>query len=247
MEHHLLTVFQSSGILDGIDPMECSFMQTLLTPLATLVAAFLGAYCAFSLNDNARARQTVRDQVAAVNRALFVLTRQFNLLRGIQNQVINPVREDDTRFIKMRPSLPLSIGFPKLDMDSLSFLLETEYHNLLLELLIEQERFESALQAMNERSRLHLEILQPRMAAGGIMEGVDYSFGKAVEVLGHPFVLHMQRATDQAIKLVDDAVDSNLTFAKRFHREMKALFPEPKHKIILFEPIEPSTLQGHYT
>jgi hypothetical protein len=220
-----------------IDPMEAC-LNMLLTAVVTLGAAFLGAGYAFRLNDNANARQTVQGQVAAVNKALFVLVRQFNSLRAIQNQIINPSRADLTRFINLRPVLPMSVVSPKLDVDSLSFLLETECRGLLMELMIEQERFETSVQAINERSRLHIEVLQPRMAAGGIMEGVDYPAEKVIEILSKPLVLHMQRATDAAIQHVDDTVNSNLAFAKRFHKEMKVLFP--KYRIIHFEPMEPS-------
>jgi hypothetical protein len=215
-----------------------AFVNMLLTAVGALGAAFLGAWYAFRLNNNASAHQTVRERVAAINKALFVLVRQFNSLRAIQNQIINPARADLTRFINLRSVLPISAISPRIDVDSLSFLLETEYRGLLMELIIEQERFETAVQAINERSRLHLEVLQPRMASGGIMESVDYPAEKVIEVLSEPLVLHMQRATDDAIQHVDDTVNSNLAFAERFHREMKMLFP--KYSIIHFQPMEPS-------
>ena len=52
----------------------------LLTHLTTLVAAFSGAWFAFLLNDRAKARETTRQQVAALNRAQFTLIRQGSCL-----------------------------------------------------------------------------------------------------------------------------------------------------------------------
>ena len=69
------------------------------------------------------------------------------------------------------------------------FLLETEDRELLMELLVEQERFETALQVFNERSRLHLEVLQPKMKARGMLEGTTYTSDTIRNVLGNPSCL----------------------------------------------------------
>src|SRR3990172_12602076 len=81
-------------------------LEALQPAVVPLGGAFLGAWLAFRLEDNARARQNVREQVAAVNKALFVLVRQVNSLIVIQTQIIKPYREDPNRYINMRPSLP---------------------------------------------------------------------------------------------------------------------------------------------
>jgi len=213
-------------------------LEALQPAVAPLGGAFLGAWLAFKLNDNARARQTVRNQVLAVNKALFVLIRQVNSLINTQTQIINPHRKDPDRYINMRPSLPKTSGSPTLDLDSLSFLLETEDRNLLGELLVEQERFEAALQAINERSRYHLEILQPRMAAASIGDHAEYPTDQIHQVLGESFVLLMQRATDEAIELVDKTVESNSVLTSKVHVAMKRRFP--MHTIIRLAPKEPS-------
>ena len=213
-------------------------LEALQPAVVPLGAAFLGAWLAFRLEDNARARQTVRDQVEAVNKALFVLIRQVNSLINTQTQIINPHREDPDCYINMRPSLPKASGSPTLDLDSLSFLLETDDRELLGELLVEQERFEASLQAINERSRYHLEVLQPRMAAARIGEHAEYPTDKIRSVLGESFVVLMQCATDDAIQHVDKTVGSNFALAAKFNHAMKRRFP--KHTIIRLAPKEPS-------
>ena len=160
----------------------------------TLVAAFAGSWYAFRLSDSAKARSTVREQVAAVNRAQFVLIQQVNALKLIQSQTIEPVRLHPGRFLAMRPQLPMHGACSRLDLDSLSFLLETDDRELLFHLLIEQERFETIVQAMNERSRLHLEVVQPKLAAAGIAEGVDYLPSQIIGALGDTVVVHMKRS-----------------------------------------------------
>lgn len=213
-------------------------LQALLTGVVTLAAAFFGAWYAFRLNDNARKRLTLQDHVSAVNRALFVLGSHLNTLVSIQNQIIEPFRNDAAKFMSMRPAQPIGEDSPRVDLGSLEFLLETEYREMLMELQIEQESFDVTLQALNERSRLHLEVLQPRLASLGIAEYAEYREDELLEAIGRPLVLHMQRATDNAISSVDATLDSHTDLAERFHAAMKVLFPE--RKFIEFKPDFPS-------
>ena len=214
------------------------FVETLITGLVTLVAAFAGSWYAFRLSDRERARQTIREQVAAVNRAQFILIQQFNELKLIQSRIINPVRQHPGRFIVMAPLLPIVGSSSRLDADRLSFLLETDDRELPFRLLVEQQRFDTAVMAMNERSRFHLEVLQPRLAAAGIKEGIEYSRNRMIEALGEDLVVRLERATDDAIEHVDRTVESCPALVATFHKAMKARFPN--HVVIRLVPEEPS-------
>ncbi len=209
-------------------------VETLVTGLVTLVAAFAGSWYAFRLTDRERERQTVREQVAAVNRAQFVLIQQFNALKQIQSQTIEPVRQHPGRFIAMRALLPIRGASSLIDADSLSFLLETDDRELPFRMLIEQQRFETAVQALNERSRLHLDVLQPMLAAAGIKEGIGYSRANIVKALGEELVLRLERATDEAIEQVDITIKSCPALVETFYAAMKARFPN--HTIIRLPP-----------
>jgi hypothetical protein len=220
------------------DAILSQLADTVVSGLVTLVAAFVGAWYAFRLSDRDRARQTEREQVAAVNRAQFVLIQQFNGLKMIQSQIIEPVRQHPGRSVAMRPVLPV-VGPPvRLDCDSLSFLLETDDRELLFNLLIEQQRFDAALQIMNERSRLHLEVLQPRLATAGIREGEDYSREAVVDAVGNELVVRLERATADAIEHVDKTIESCPVLIAEFYRAMKLRFP--KHVVIRLAPEGPS-------
>jgi hypothetical protein len=210
--------------------MSCdiSSVVKILPYLLPLVTSFLGAGFAFLLNDRAKARQTVRDQVAAVNRAQFTLLMQLNQLMLIQKK-IEPFRHHPFRCIAMRSLLPFRDKVLPLDVNSLSFLLETDERQLLSELLLEQQRFNVAMQALNERSRIHIDEMQPRIVAG-IREEVEYLDSQWIEALGEPLYLKLKRMTDESIEQVDLSVDSCQVLVMRFHNVMKKRFP--KHTII---------------
>jgi len=209
-------------------------LQPALSALATLVAAFSGARYAFHLQGKAQARRTVEDRVAAGNRAIFVLIRQFNTLKTFQIQIIDPVRDDPRAFLNMRASFPFSYESLTVDLDSLSFLLETNHRQVLGELFIEEERFRSAIQAINERSRIHLNICQPLLERVGVVEGGEYTAEQIRAALGHRLVLQLKRTTDAVVQHVDRTVESSLTMGEKLYTVQESLFP--KHSIIRFEP-----------
>jgi len=215
-----------------------SLVEPVLTALVTLVAAFAGSWYAFRLSDNSRARQTVDEQVAAINRAQFILIRQWNLLRNFQAQTVDPYRNDPARLINMRPRLPVGGTPARIDVDSLSFLLETTDRELVFRLLIEQERFETAIQAINERSRLHIEEVQPRLVAGSILERSEYSEGQVEAAVGSHLLLLLRRATDAVIEQVELTLVSTQAMATEFHLAMKSRFPD--RSIIRMIPDVPS-------
>jgi hypothetical protein len=209
-------------------------LQPALSALATLAAAFSGARYAFHLQGQARARWPVEDRVAAGNRAIFVLIRQFNTLKTFQTQIIDPVRDDPGAFLNIRASLPFSYDSLTVDFDSLSFLLETNHRQVLGELFIEEERFRSAIQAINERWRIHLNICQPLLEGVGIIEGGEYTPEQIQAALGHCLVLQLKRAMDAVVQHVDKTVESSLAVGEKLYTVQKSLFP--KHSIIRFEP-----------
>jgi hypothetical protein len=190
----------------------------------TLVAAFAGSWWAFRLTDRDKARQTVRDRVEAINRAQFVLIHQLNILNNIQTQIINPVREDPARFVNMRPTLPINDA-SRLDVAALAFLFETEHRELPFHLLVEQRRFDMAVEAMNERARFHVTEIQPRLAAAGIRERTSYDL---TEALDEPMLIRLSRSTDDAISHVDLAVTSCSGLITEFDKAMQSLMPGQK-------------------
>lgn len=215
-----------------------SVVETGITGLVTLVAAFAGSWYAFRLSDNVRARETIATNVAAVNRAQFALIQQYNLLKVFQRKSIDPARTDEARYVNMRPTLPLRELPAPLDLNSLSFLLETDDREFVIHLLIEEQRFQTARQAINERSRLHIEEVQPRLAAGGIKEKSPFREDELTEALGEHLFLMLQRSTEEVVREVDLTLASTLDLSARFHAAMKQRFP--KEKIIRLDSDEPS-------
>jgi hypothetical protein len=209
------------------------FLTSYVPALATLVAAFYGARYAFQFQKDKEKEDNKKRNVVNGNSAIFNIMRMTTTLRNIQIQIIDPARDRPVRFLQMQPTLHLINDDIKINIESLYFLLETDDRNLLGELVTEEARYRSALSAINERSRLHIEEVQPLLERAGIVEGGDYSLARIEEALGNRLYITMQEATEQAINHVDNAVVSLQQVADKLRASLKKVYPD--ETIIGFE------------
>ncbi len=225
-------VYIGEKLMKWLEPL----LSTLLSALATVVAAFLGAWYAFKLMDKDHQRKKRATAVASGNRAIFTLMRQWNELNLIQRQLIDPIRSHPAKFVTLLPALSLDYEHLKFDVDSLSFLLDTEYRQCLMDLLIAEEKFQTAVRVLNERSRLHFQTVQPLLEKAGIIEGGDYTKQQIEVALGDRVKVELSRLTDDVIEHVDHAIISLKETSDKLHTVLKELYP--KETIIDFKPID---------
>lgn len=203
------------------------FMKDYLPSIVTLVAAFSGAFFAYYLQSRRQEKKVLEEKKFAGNKALFTLSRQLNQLIGLQNQVIKPTRNEPSRYLLMGSMHPVEIDNLLIDVESVSYLLETDHRQILLDLLIEEERFKSAIQALNERSKLHLHEVQPLLNKAEIrVEDVLKTDAEIEHILGHKLFVQLNTATDQVVELIDETIISMQALSGELNRALKKLFPD---------------------
>lgn len=202
------------------------FLTSYVPALATLVAAFYGARYAFQFQKNKEKDNIKKRNVVNGNSAIFNMMRMTTTLRNIQKQIIDPARNLPVRFLQMRPTLNLVDNDIKLNIESLYFLLKTDERNILGELVTEETRYRAALDAINERSRIHREEVQPLLERAGVVEGGNYSLTQIQKALGNRLYISIQRATDDAINHVDQTVDSLKQVADKLRACLKKIYPD---------------------
>jgi len=214
------------GLVEG--KLATAIFDDYVPALATLLAAFIGASYAFRLQSEKEERDTQKRKILAGNLAVFNFIRMINTLLNFQVQIIDPIRGKNTAFIEMQPTLHLLELDVDLVLEELAFLLETDNPNLLGELSIERSKFQKALDAINHRSKLHLEQVQPILENAGIEEGEDYTFQKIEQALGNRLYATMHQATDQVISHVDSSISSLQETGNELATMLKKLFPKEK-------------------
>ena len=146
-------------------------LRIAIPAVATLLAAFFGAYFAYRLQDKAKMRAERKSNISAANQALFMVFQQVNSLKLYQVDMIDPVRNHPAKFIAMQAVLHEKHEDIQFDFSSLGFLLNTKHKQIVLDLFIEQQRFREAIKAINYRSALHIQQAQPAPGACGNPRG----------------------------------------------------------------------------
>ena len=211
-------------------------IKEFIPSITTLLAAFFGAWFAYLFMTKQKLNEVRSTNIAAANRALFVLLQQLNCLKLIQKDFLDPMRNRPEAFLAMLPILPDDHSEIRHDINSLDFLLSTKYKQLLLDIWLEQQRFREAIRILNYRSNLHFSEVQPRLIAAGIQESKDYEITKFEQALGSHLFKTLKRTTEQVFYNVDRTVDSMDSLRARLDAGLKDLFPEAE--FLKFEVIK---------
>ena len=193
--------------------------------VTTLLAAFYGAKFAFEFQRGKEEEEQKNKKIVSGNLAIFKLITMIKSLLSYQRQIIEPVRGKPTAFLEMSPTLQQIKDQVSINLDSLSFLLATDDQNLIGELSVEEARYEAAIAAINERSRVHRHEVQPTLDAVGIQNGGTYLHTDIQKALGERLFHTMVQSTDQVIFHVDSTIISLKNAADNLTKALKKQFP----------------------
>jgi hypothetical protein len=129
--------------------------------LTVLIGAFIGALSAFKLNENRENKKEYKEKNTALNKALFTLIRKINAVKSMRN-TFSPYKTDLDRAFSLPAAKPPSYNDLKFNFEELDFLL-AEYPQLLMNLSIEQERFEQTFSAIEVRNNFYVNEVQPAL------------------------------------------------------------------------------------
>lgn len=199
--------------------------QQLLPSLATLLAAFFGAWFAYRLQNKAKEKERKAKDMTSANRAIFTVFQMVNSLHQYRRDIINPYRDKPGMAVAMPSTLPQTHERTEFDFESLSFLLGTTHKKIVFDLFIEEQRFGEALKAINYRSALVVHQMQPALVGAGIQEGADYPQETFAQALGPLLYKSLQRATEQVVFHVDLTVESLRDTKSKMLKAFRELFP----------------------
>jgi hypothetical protein len=209
------------------------FLTSYVPALATLVAAFYGAKYAFQFQKDKEEEDNKRRNIINGKIAIFNMMQMTSVLRNFQKQVIDQVRDRPTCFLEMRPTTHLEKNAITLNIETLYFLLDTDDRNLLGELVTEEARYQSALDAINERSRVYTQEIEPVLDRAGFVQPGNYSVAQIEQAIGNRLYNILCDATNQVIHHVDSTILSLKRCADKLTASLKTQYP--KETIISFE------------
>lgn len=175
--------------------------KTMAGIIATLAAAFFGAFFAYKFNSDREEKQKDEVNLASANKVIFTVIRIFNYVHSYNNQFIRSEKGNPGFYISIRPSLSGSDKDWRIDYDSISFLIAKNKPEILIDLVELEELFDNFKQILATRNRMHLQEVHPLMERAGITDGAEVSMLDVDKVLGDRLSTMMKKIT---MSLIDE-------------------------------------------
>ncbi len=204
--------------------------------ISNAVSRISSAKYAFDFQRNKEAEAGRRSNVVNGNNVIFSLMRMTATLISYRKTVIDPIRDETIAFIIMKPTLQELRDDIKLNVERLYFLLETPDPNLLNEIMAVENSYRYLLDAINERSRIHDQEVQPAMERAGITLGVGYTVEQIKAAIGPRLYLTLKQSTEHIISQVNQLIPGLKDIGDKLGNTLKRLYPH--HTIINFLVVE---------
>lgn len=207
------------GLLPRLDT------KTIVGAVATLIAAFAGAYFAYKFNADREQKRKEEIDLASANKAIFTLTRAYNYLASFNKQFLKPYKDSPEAYVAIQPSLGNSSPDLKFDYDSISFLISERRAEIFTELSEFEELFAIFLETVKTRNHYHLNIVQPAMEKAGFIQGSPVTLDIIDGVLGNRTSSIMKNLTKELIEITQRGEDFSEELSNKLHEIMIDLFP----------------------
>jgi hypothetical protein len=197
----------------------------------SLFGTFFGATFAFRLNQYKESIQLESKHREAINRALFILIRQYNAVLEISKDFRNYSTTIEKAFnmpaFKPPPYSDLTHNF-----NDLEFLLSSKNPNIIFELSIEQERFYQTMESIKIRNEFHVNEFQI-LAEKNKLHGKSLTSAEIEALLG----TRVFNASLQSVMQVEENVVKFIESCPKMLTSLTVLTKEiyPKHKFICIE------------
>ena len=189
-------------------------MDMFFNALVTLVAAFAGAFVAFRFEKSQRDFERANSEVAAGNRALFILVRIWNKLRQYQKEIVDDFRGKPDNWLNLPAGTSLRNESLVFSMNELTFVLIKDPTAFQL-LFLEEDRFHDIAQLIDRRNELVQKDVFPRLSQAGIKLNEGRPGDEIEKYLTVGVVKQLTVLTTAIIRNVDeDVISCRVAFDK---------------------------------
>ncbi len=195
--------------------------------IIVISAAFFGSYSAFHLNNLKEQKRQDQIKVGIINSTLFRLMRQYNLLE-MEKIDLEKFRENEKRFFLLPATVSAVDNDMKYEISNLEFLLTSSDKNLLFDLAIEQDRFNTSLLAINQRNDFLLKEVQPPIKKTSFVSFDQFTLETFNETVGKVISNVLINYTDSVYYHIYKNCDSIIKIKERLLKSSKELYPHEK-------------------
>ncbi|NVZ52771.1 hypothetical protein HX792_20670 [Pseudomonas sp. B6002] len=216
----ILWYFSSLAIEKSITPSADKIWPFISAGLG----AFSGSYFAYLFRKHEEKQASKNKIKLALDACLFTSIRQYNAMYQMKNYFDHYPGDLDQAFSMSAVKFP-DYKDARIDFDSLNFLNDFDEISHLIDLTIEQERFEQTIVSMEMRNSFHAEKLQPALEKHDI-NGRELPLEKIEQLIG-PLIFHTAlRNAKQTYALLCENLNSNHKLHQSTWNIARRLFPD---------------------
>lgn len=229
---YLLVIVVVSAALVIAVVAEYVSVKDALGWFAPLIATFTGALFAFRLQEYKERIKIKEDRKKSLNEALFVLAARYNELSNVRKS-LEPYRElpEEIRALSLPAMMGTDLSALRFSFKDLVFLARVSSPEILLDLLVEESRFDAAIETLKIRAEQHAHVLQPAMAEHGVGKGL-WTAERLESVLGEFLFRSAITNTNQVFDHVYRSLDSCLAVSRNLHGVAKQLYGSEKFIVV---------------
>jgi hypothetical protein len=206
-------------------------LQDIARSALALVGTFFGATFAFRLNQSKESFQLHLKRRESLNRAIFILIRQYNAVHHLKNE-FSAFSKPIEKAFKLRAVTPPPYQDLYHNFENIEFILESKNPHIIFDLSIEQERFHQIMAAINFRNEFFIKEVMPA-AANADLDGKLLSARELQEKLGDRIYYGAIQGVEEAEKILilgNESLPKMLKSLRDFAKEQY-----PKHSFINYE------------
>ncbi|QIY81267.1 hypothetical protein [Chromobacterium violaceum] len=209
--------------------------KDIIAILATLIAAFAGAWGAFLLENERKKREVADANIGAANRAIYTIFNLWNVLEQYRKEVLEPYRSKSDAWLSVAANPTIPTGIHTFQADELQFLLSQSKPEIYAALLLEEQRFAIAIDLIRTRSSLVLDQVFAKMASAQIPIGANMLEVDVEQILGIDTTHKLKQLTAAIYRNVDENLESLQKQYETLRSSMQELYPKRKLIQIQFD------------
>lgn len=207
-----------------VDTVSAKDLATWFVPL---FGTYIGAYLAFRLQERKDIQIKKRVQIDAINRCLLTLVAQYNHLLNYQKHSLDKFDHEDPATPLNLPAERLGVLDSRIKAEELAFLIFHGDENLVLEIAVEQGRFDACVEVISARCAFMVDEIQPLIEKHE-MRGKAVSEDELERLFGERKYGTLLTMTDQVYFHVPSTVQSLKNASRRLHSLAKQMFPDER-------------------
>jgi len=210
----------------------------LLAIFAAAFGAFFGSLSAFYLGRVQQRSDRQEKRYAALIAAQYALISQWNIVEGIRVQHLEKVRNEPDRFARL-PLWSFRVSPVFIAFADLTFILETDDPNVLHEIHLAEQSFQSCVDALQLKNQEVEKFYKNPQIVHRIQ---DFKTGAGTAEAGEKEIFFLRQATDLLYMCVDRTLPRLASAVQKLGKLITSIFPGKKAlRMIPDSPPSPGT------